>query len=74
MESCSNWAIKMNNFLQTMTSTQVNVGGNQVQAAKRLEDIECVGCDGPHDTNTCSQNNESIAYVKSNPFSNTYNP
>ena len=33
----------------------------------------CVRCDGPYNTNACPLKTETNAYMKNNPYSNTYN-
>ncbi|TYK04238.1 hypothetical protein E5676_scaffold758G00120 [Cucumis melo var. makuwa] len=33
----------------------------------------CVGYGDPHNTNVCPLNTEIVAYVKNDPYSNTYN-
>ncbi|KAA0048605.1 hypothetical protein E5676_scaffold236G00440 [Cucumis melo var. makuwa] len=48
-----------------------NVEGNKVQIAKQIEQM---GFDSPHDTNSCSQNTKIIDYIKDDPYSNAYNP
>lgn len=64
----------MNNLLQSMTLTQVKTAGSLVQTVKQIEDIGCVICVGPHNTDACPRNMETIAFIRINPYSVTYNP
>lgn len=53
-----------------MALMQVNVRGGKVYVAKQIEELDCVGCSGPHTTDACSQNTETVAFIKNDPYSN----
>lgn len=64
---------KMKKLLQSMALSQVDAVGNYVQAVKQVDEMRPVGCGEPHTTDACLLNAEIAAYVKSYPYSNTYN-
>lgn len=65
--------VEMTKLLQYMTLVKVNDAKSFVHVVQQVVELGCVGCGGPHNTDTCPQNTETVAYVKNDPYLNTYN-
>lgn len=64
----------MNNLLQLMVFLQVNAASSSFQSVKQVDEIGCMRFGSPHKIDACPLNIEIVAYVKHDPYSNTYNP
>lgn len=63
-----------NNLLQFMALTKVNAAARgSGHVVKQIKDIGCVGCSGPHTTDSCPQNTKTFAFIRHDPYSNNYN-
>lgn len=62
----------MNKLLQSMVLSQVNAVRRPVQAVQQVAEMGCVGYGGPYGTDACLLNTETVAYVKNDPYFNTY--